>query len=150
MKNIKGIENWLNFYNNLMEEWLGASDLLVTAYSQQFVDKKQKFGPKYQKEFLSPKTYDIYLSQVPNKYPYNVVPHGDVLTYGRIDNADYNVHLQSIELEGAPRKGPDLYCALDESKCSVGLKKARHKEAVSARSFGGIVMMDVKDIFGGA
>lgn len=150
LKNIQGIESWLNFYNNLMEEWLGASDLLVTAYSQQFVDKKQKFGPKYQKEFLLPKTYDIYLSQVPNKYPYNIVPHGDVLTYGRIDNADYNVHLQSIELEGAPRKGSDLYCALDESKCSVGLKKARHKEAISARSFGGIVMMDVKDVFGGA
>lgn len=150
LKNIQGIESWLEFYNNLMEEWLGASDLLVTAYSQQFMDKKQKLGPKYQKEFLSPKTYSIYLSQVPDKYPYNVVPHGDVLTYGRIDNADYNIHLQSIEFEGAPRKGSDLYCALDESKCSVGLKKVKHKEAAPMKAIGGIVMADWKHLVGGA
>lgn len=150
LKNIKGIEPWLNFYNNLLEEWLGSSDLLVTAYSQQFMDKKQKFGPKYQKEFLTPKTYDIYLSQVPKKYPYNIVPHGDVLTYGKIDNGDYNIHLQSIEFEGAPRKGPDLYCALDESKCSLGLKKAKRKEIAPAKALGGIVMTDWKLLVGGA
>lgn len=150
LKNIQGIESWLKFYNDLMEEWLGASDLLVTAYSQQFMDKKQRLGPKYQKEFLSPKTYSIYLSQVPDMYPYNVVPHGDVLTYGRIDNADYNIHLQSIEFEGAPRKGSDLYCALDESKCSVGLKKVKRKEASPAKVIGGIVMVDWKHLVGGA
>ncbi len=150
LKNIQGIESWLKFYNDLMEEWLGASDLLVTAYSQQFMDKKQRLGPKYQKEFLSPKTYSIYLSQVPDMYPYNVVPHGDVLTYGRIDNADYNIHLQSIEFEGAPRKGSDLYCALDESKCSVGLKKVKRKEAAPAKVIGGIVMVDWKHLVGGA
>ncbi|MFA6836648.1 MAG: hypothetical protein WCR04_09650 [Fibrobacteraceae bacterium] len=127
LENFKELQKWLNFYNNLMEEWLGSSDLLVTRYSQQFTDKKMSLGAKYQKEFLRPRTYSIYLSQVPKKYPYNVVPHGDVLNYGSVDNGDYGIHLKSVEFEGAPRKGLDLYCALDDSKCNLAKKKVFHK-----------------------
>lgn len=150
LKNIKSIDGWLAFYNNLMEEWLGSSDILVTSYSQQFMDKKQKLGPKYQKEFLTPKTYDIYLSQVPKKYPYNLVPHGDIQSYGTIKSSDYNIRLQTVEVEGAPRKGADLYCALDDSKCSLGTKKLKHKDLLNVQPIGGIVMLDPKPENGGA
>jgi hypothetical protein len=131
-----------------MEEWLSSSDLLVTSYSQQFVDKKKKLGPKFQKEFLQPKTYNIYFSQVPNEYPFNFVPHGDVLDYGVVDSKDYNLHLNLVELEGAARKGLDIYCALDDSKCNLAKKKvnALKKEV----PVGGLVFLDFDPILGGA
>lgn len=148
LNNFEGIQKWLDFYNNLMEEWLSSSDLLVTSYSQQFVNKKKKLGPKFQKEFLQPKTYNIYFSQVPNEYPFNFVPHGDVLDYGVVDSKDYNLHLNLVELEGAARKGLDIYCALDDSKCNLAKKKvnALKKEV----PVGGLVFLDFDPILGGA
>jgi hypothetical protein len=147
LSKFEGVQKWLDFYNNLMEEWLGSSDLLVTSYSQQFMDKKKKLGPKYQKEFLQPRTYTISLSQMPKVYPFNFVPHGDVLDYGAVDNSNYNLHLKMIELEGAPRKGLDLYCALDDSKCNLVKKKIQYKKAAT---IGGIVWADVEKVLGGA
>lgn len=148
LSNFGGVQKWVDFYNNLMEEWLSSSDLLVTSYSQQFVDKKKKLGPKYQKEFLQPKTYDIYLSQVPDRYPFNFIPHGDILDYGVIDQQDYNLHLNLVEMEGAARKGLDIYCALDDSKCNIAKKKvnALKKEL----PLGGFVFANPDQMLGGA
>ena len=147
LSQFEGVQKWLDFYNNLMEEWLGSSDLLVTSYSQQFMDKKKKLGPKYQKEFLQPRTYTISLSQMPNVSPFNFIPHGDVLDYGSVDNSNYNLHLKMIKHEGAPRKGLDLYCALDDSKCNLVKKKIQYKKAAA---IGGIVWADVEKVLGGA
>ena len=119
----------------------------MTSYSQQFMDKKKKLGPKYQKEFLQPRTYTISLSQMPNVDPFNFIPHGDVLDYGSVDNSNYNLHLKMIKHEGAPRKGLDLYCALDDSKCNLVKKKIQYKKAAA---IGGIVWADVEKVLGGA
>ena len=71
-----------------------------------------------------------------------------MLDYGVVDSKDYNLHLNLVELEGAARKGLDIYCALDDSKCNLVKKKvnALKKEV----PVGGLVLLDFDPILGGA
>ena len=124
LKNIS-MDKWLGFFNDLAESWLKGSDILVSEGSQKFEDEyADEFGTgNFEAEraagYLFPaRTYKIYLSQVPDKAPFNMIPHGDITTpYGTYDNNDLDVHLKSIAFEGAPKKGLDLLCALDENLC---------------------------------
>ncbi len=124
LKNIS-MGKWLGFFNDLAESWLKGSDILVSEGSQKFEDEYAdefhtgNFAAERAAGYLLPaRTYSIYLSQVPDKVPFNMIPHGDVPTpYGVYDNADLGVHLQSVAFEGAPKKGLDLLCALDDVLC---------------------------------